>query len=195
MPSHMSRGSCEPQNFIQRLSVLGWPEAGCHFVKWLLDCLNPEGIRETIRITKHSCNFNYEDGYRLSKAWLCRFAPSQTNLILNHLHVAFTELSLFSLGGGEKEIKYLPSPVRNIWSLKHFFPTSSHDHVVTREHFLSPLFINYMIAEAFFTPSFQIYLQNICITYFTNHLVTSYWLETCSSLHPIVTSLLTQCLM
>jgi hypothetical protein len=52
----------------QSLFVLGWPEVGCHFVNWFLGCLNPEGIKETIRITKHSCNFNCEDGYRLSKA-------------------------------------------------------------------------------------------------------------------------------
>jgi hypothetical protein len=33
-------------------------------------------IREAIRISKCSCNFNHGDGCRLSKAWLHLFSPS-----------------------------------------------------------------------------------------------------------------------
>lgn len=94
------------------------------FCKWFLYCVNSEGIRGTIRITKHSCNFNYEDGYRLSKAWLSLFSPSQTN----YHWTTFMQQSLSCLSSprwGEKKwkIKYLQSPaVRNVQLLKHFFP-------------------------------------------------------------------------
>jgi hypothetical protein len=90
----------------QRLSVLGWLEAGCYFVKWFLDCVNPEGIRETIRIRKHSCNLKYENGYKLRWAWFYLLAPSQPNLGLNQLRAAVTELSFFSsLWGGMRRGK------------------------------------------------------------------------------------------
>jgi hypothetical protein len=44
--------------------------------------VHPDGthiIREVIEITKHPHNFNHEDDYRLSKAWLHLFSPQATH--------------------------------------------------------------------------------------------------------------------
>jgi hypothetical protein len=49
-------------------------------VGYNISSYHPCIIREAIEISKHPHNFNCEDGYRLSRAWLHLFSPKPLTL-------------------------------------------------------------------------------------------------------------------